>query len=49
MKYQNDRGEMAASWVSEGHRQELWSWLLLGLVALLCSEVWMTRRMVKRR
>jgi hypothetical protein len=49
MKYQNDRGELAASWVSEGHRQELWSWLLLGLVVLLCGEVWMTRRMVKRR
>jgi hypothetical protein len=49
MKYQNDRAELAASWISEGHRQEMWSWLLLGLVALLCGEVWMTRRMVKRR
>jgi hypothetical protein len=49
MKYQNDRSELAASWVSEGHRQEIWWWLLLGLVGLLCAEVWMTRRMVKRR
>jgi hypothetical protein len=49
LKYQNNRGELAEAWVSERHRQEVWWWLLLGLVGLLCGEVWMTRRMVKRR
>jgi hypothetical protein len=49
LKYQDDRGALAAAWVSESHRQEVWWWLLLGLVALLCGEVWMTRRMVKSR
>ena len=49
LKYQNDRGELAEAWVSESHRQEVWWWLLLGLVGLLCGEVWMTRRLVRNR
>ncbi|HWG45151.1 MAG TPA: BatA domain-containing protein [Gemmataceae bacterium] len=49
MKYQNDREQLAVEWISENHRQELWWWLLIGLVALLCGEVWMTRRIVKNR
>jgi len=31
------------------HREELWWLLLLGVVGLLCSEVWMTRRMAIAR
>jgi hypothetical protein len=49
MKYENDRAEMAAVWISESHKQETWWWLLLGLVGLLCLEVWMTRRIVLQR
>jgi hypothetical protein len=49
MKYQNDRSEMAAEWISESHKQETWWWLLLGLIGLLCMEVWMTRRIVLQR
>jgi hypothetical protein len=49
MKYQNDRTEMAAEWISESHKQETWWWLLLALVGLLCMEVWMTRRIVMQR
>jgi hypothetical protein len=49
MKYQNEREQMTEEWISENHRQELWWWLLLGLIALLCGEVWMTRRIVKNR
>jgi hypothetical protein len=30
-------------------RQEFWWLLLIGVIVLLCSEVWMTRRMVKNR
>ena len=29
--------------------QEAGSWLLLGVIGLLCAEVWMTRRLVKNR
>jgi hypothetical protein len=36
--------------LSEGpQRQELWWLLLVGVIALLCMEVWMTRRLVKSR
>jgi hypothetical protein len=49
LKYQNDREELAGEWISDSHRQEMWWWLLLGLITLLCSEVWMTRRIVRNR
>ncbi len=49
LKYQNDREQLAEEWISANHRQELWWWLLLGLIALLCAEVWLTRRIVKNR
>jgi hypothetical protein len=49
MKYANEGEELAEEWVSEDHRMELWWWLLLGLIALLCGEVWLTRRIVKNR
>jgi hypothetical protein len=49
LKYQNDREQLTVEWVSESQRQELWWWLLLGLIALLCGEVWLTRRIVKNR
>jgi hypothetical protein len=49
MTYHNDGEQLTREWVSENHRQEIWSWLLLGLIALLCGEVWLTRRIVKNR
>lgn len=49
MKYLDNGEQMGQEWISEHHRQELWSGLLLGLIALLCSEVWLTRRIVKNR
>jgi hypothetical protein len=30
-------------------QQDLWSWVLFGVIALLCSEVWMTRRIARSR
>jgi hypothetical protein len=33
----------------ETHREELWWLLLLAVIGLLCSEVWMTRRMALAR
>ncbi len=49
LQYQNYREKQAVEEIGENSRQELWSWLLLGLIALLCGEVWMTRRMVRNR
>lgn len=49
MTYQNDREQMGQEWVRSHSHQELWSALLLGLIALLCGEVWLTRRIVKNR
>jgi hypothetical protein len=48
-RYENDRNEIVQVWVSESHRQELWWLLLVGVVALLCGEVWFTRRMVRNQ
>jgi hypothetical protein len=49
IKYENERGAIVQVWISTEHRQDFWMYFLLGLVALLCLEVWMTRRMVKGR
>jgi hypothetical protein len=49
LKYQNDREQGTVEWAGENQRQEVWQWLLLGVIALLCGEVWMTRRMVRSR
>jgi hypothetical protein len=44
VEYSGDRQAMLA-----GPPREVWWWLLVGLIGLLCSEVWMTRRIVKNR
>jgi hypothetical protein len=49
LRYENDRGQILATLATTSQRQELWWWFLLGVVGLLCAEVWMTRRMVKNR
>lgn len=49
VSYQDDRQEIVESSESGLYRQDFWMWLLLGLVGLLCFEVWMTRRMVRNR
>jgi hypothetical protein len=49
VQYENDRERMAEARTESGRRQEVWWWFLLGLIALLCGEVWMTRRLVKNR
>jgi hypothetical protein len=47
--YSNDPQQLLATIGSRDERQEIWWWLMLGVVALLCGEVWMTRRIVKNR
>jgi hypothetical protein len=49
MTYENDRPKMTAVLTASSERQELWWWFLIGMIALLCGEVWMTRRIVRNR
>jgi hypothetical protein len=49
MTYVTDRDPHHSSLASELHTQELWWWLLLGVIVLLCGEVWMTRRIAHGR
>jgi hypothetical protein len=47
LEYKNDRAEEPR----EGRevRPDLWEYLLIGVIVLMCGEVWMTRRMVMNR
>jgi hypothetical protein len=49
VRYEDDRGKIVDVWAAGSNRQDLWLYLLLGLIGLLCLEVYMTRRMVKNR
>lgn len=49
MQYENERGKIVEAFTSEAHKEDFWQYFLIGLVLLLCMEVWMTRRMVKNR
>jgi hypothetical protein len=49
VEYEDDREAILGAAEDATRRQELWLYLLLGLVALLCLEVWMTRRLVMNR
>lgn len=49
VRYENDLREMLTSLVAPDQKQELWWWLMLGVIALLFGEVWLTRRLVKGR
>ena len=45
-----DDGDAVLAASGEGtDRQDLWLYLLVGMIGLLCLEVWMTRRLVKNR
>ncbi|MFO0878108.1 MAG: VWA domain-containing protein [Gemmataceae bacterium] len=46
---ETDRETILGSAESETRRQEFWWILLVGLIGLLCLEVWMTRRLVLNR
>jgi hypothetical protein len=49
VQYEDERDEILGSAEGATSRQEMWWWLLVGLIGLLCLEVWMTRRLVKNR
>lgn len=47
--YEDDLDAVLGGSEAATTRQEMWAWLLLGLIGLLCVEVWMTRRLVMSR
>jgi hypothetical protein len=49
LHYATERAEILSAPESTEAKQEVWWCFLLGLIGLLCTEVWMTRRMVMRR
>jgi hypothetical protein len=49
MTYENDPARMTKTLSDHGQKQELWWWFLYGVIALLCGEVWLTRRIIKGR
>jgi hypothetical protein len=49
VQYQNERQPVTQALVATSETQDLWWVFMLGVVLLLCGEVWMTRRMVKNR
>lgn len=44
--FATDFDELTQLMYGDEARSEIWSWLLWGFLALLCVEVWMTRRLV---
>jgi hypothetical protein len=50
MRFTSGEDEAAFAGAEEGAgRQDLWPWLLMVFVAILCVEVWMTRRLAMKR
>jgi hypothetical protein len=49
VRYENERDRILPELERSAERQEVWWWFLLGVILLLCGEVWMTRRIVKAR
>jgi hypothetical protein len=49
VRYESDRAQLSAALVASTQKQELWLWFLIGVVVLLCGEVWLTRRIALNR
>jgi hypothetical protein len=49
MTYVTERDPRQSPLATELHTQELWWWLLVGVIGLLCGELWMTRRIARGR
>jgi len=47
MTYLTDRDARNSPLATELHTEELWWWLMVGVIGLLCAELWMTRRIVR--
>jgi hypothetical protein len=49
VQYENDRGIIVKPPPGQRRREDYWQYFLVGLIALLAFEVWMTRRMVRNQ
>lgn len=49
LAFENDPVQIGAVVLDPAHREELWWLLMVGVIVLLCAEIWLTRRMVRRR
>jgi hypothetical protein len=49
VQYQNDVQAVTGILLGAGEAQDLWWLAMVGVILLLCGEVWLTRRMVKGR
>jgi hypothetical protein len=47
--YENDVNDLVKGLSQDSKRQYFWWWFLVGVIVLLCGEVWMTRKIVKSR
>jgi hypothetical protein len=49
MTYLTDEDPRNSPLAAELHTEEMWWWLMFGVIGLLCAELWMTRRIVRGR
>ena len=49
LEYRSEQQSAAAATVESVQTQDLWWWFMIGVILLLCGEVWMTRRVVRGR
>lgn len=47
MEYRDSAAEVQQAVATSAQQQELWWLFLVGMIGLLCGEVWMTRRLVR--
>lgn len=49
LQFTDDPAAIGQAVVAPEHRENLWWLLMLGVIGLLCAEIWLTRRMVRDR
>lgn len=49
LNYQDDRTKLTEEAAAAGSNRELWWWFMIGVLVMLCCEVWMTRRIAMNR
>lgn len=49
IRYASEPGQVGVAILGADHREDIWWCLMLAVIALLCLEIWMTRRMVAKR
>jgi hypothetical protein len=49
MTYENAEEAVPVTLADDRPKQDLWSLFFLGVIVVLLGEIWLTRRMAKRR